>query len=95
MTTQTNWLRGFSNLYGAFPVKWLFCFLPVLCSEQEGRSSFFNRAAGGKRVLSASGLRILVSTLVGCHWLAIGAQKEPRIGMQRGPLYGVGSGLSR
>jgi hypothetical protein len=40
--------------------------LTVLCSEREGRSSFFNRTAGVKTVLSASGLRrIVVSPLVG------------------------------
>jgi molybdate transport system regulatory protein len=35
----------------------------------KGRSSFFNRAAGVKKVLFASGLRrIVVSPLVGRHW---------------------------
>jgi hypothetical protein len=35
----------------------------------KGRSSFFNRAAGVKKVLSASGLRrIVVSPLMGRHW---------------------------
>ena len=29
------------------------------------------------------------------HLMSIGTQKEPRIGMQKGPLCGVGSGLSR
>jgi len=45
-----------SNLYGAFPVKGVvLVLLRVLCSERESRSSFFNRAAGVKKVLSASG----------------------------------------
>jgi hypothetical protein len=69
-------------LYGAFSVKGLFprgwavdplmvlrVLLTVLRSERESRSSFFNRAAGVKGVLSASGLRrIVVSPLVGRHW---------------------------
>jgi hypothetical protein len=46
----------------------LWVLLTVLCSERESRSSFFNRAAGVKKVLSASGLRrIVVSPLVGRH----------------------------
>ena len=59
------------DLYGVFPVKWLFF---GFCSQffvrsGKGRSSFFNRAAGVKKVLSASGLRrIVVSPLVGRHW---------------------------
>jgi hypothetical protein len=42
--------------------------LPVLCSEREGRSSFFNRAAGVKKVVH-SGLRRIVSAR---WWHAIG-----------------------
>ena len=34
-----------------------FWFLPVLCSERESRFSFFNRAAGGKRIFF--GLRVV------------------------------------
>src|SRR6266403_4843566 len=44
--------------------------LSVLCSEREGRSSFFNRAAGVKRVLSASGLRRIVVQQAGGTSLA-------------------------
>ena len=44
--------------------------LSVLCSEREGRSSFFNRAAGVKRVLSASGLRRIVVQYAGGTSLA-------------------------
>src|SRR5205085_12102251 len=37
--------KGDSNLYGAFPVKWLFLvLLPVLCSEvRPGKASMFSR----------------------------------------------------
>jgi hypothetical protein len=48
-----RWRETDSNLYGAFPVKWCFGLLLVLCSELESRSSFFNRAAGGKRIFFA------------------------------------------
>src|SRR6266403_2186980 len=50
-----------SNLYGVFPVKWLFSvYCQFFVRSGKGRSSFFNRAAGVKRVLSASGLRGIV-----------------------------------
>src|SRR5260370_24899911 len=51
---------GFELVWGFFCQVLVFGLLPVLCSEREGRSSFFNRAAGVKRVLSASGLRGIV-----------------------------------
>jgi hypothetical protein len=60
---------GFDLVWGFSCQVVVFGFLPVLCSERESRSSFFNRAAGVKKVLSASGLRrIVVSPLVGRHW---------------------------
>src|ERR1700761_3841897 len=34
-----RWREKDSNLYGAFPVKWFFGLLSVLCSERESRSS--------------------------------------------------------
>ena len=51
-----RWSKPDSNLYGAFPVKWLiWVLLRVLCSEREGRSSsrrlairFAERAEGVK-----------------------------------------------
>ena len=41
---------GFELVWGFSCQVVVFGFLPVLCSERESRSSFFNRAAGGKRI---------------------------------------------
>jgi hypothetical protein len=44
-----------SNLYGAFPVKWLFLvLLPVLCSEREGRSSSRRLRSGSRSARKGS-----------------------------------------
>jgi hypothetical protein len=61
---------GFELVWGFFCQVVVFGLLPVLCSEREGRSSFFNRAAGVKRVLSASGLRRIVVKYAGGTSLA-------------------------
>ena len=42
--------KGFEPVWGFSCQVVVFGFLPVLCSERESRSSFFNRAAGGKRI---------------------------------------------
>ena len=43
---------GFELVWGFSCQVVVFGFLPVLCSELESRSSFFNRTAGGKRFFS-------------------------------------------
>jgi len=43
---------GFELVWGFSYQVVVFGLLPVLCSELESRSSFFNRAAGGKRIFS-------------------------------------------
>jgi hypothetical protein len=44
-----------SNLYGVFPVKWLFLvLLPVLCSEREGRSSSRRLRSGSRSARKGS-----------------------------------------
>ena len=43
-----RWREPDSNLYGAFPVKSYFGLLPVLCSEQESRSSFRRLRSGSR-----------------------------------------------
>ena len=48
---------GFELVWGFFCQVVIFGLLAVLCSEREGRSSFFNRAAGVKKVFH-SGLRV-------------------------------------
>jgi hypothetical protein len=76
--------------------------LLVLCSERESRSSFFNRAAGVKKVVH-SGLRSSVNTLVARDWRnavsLFGWRPFLRSGLsidlQKGHLCGIGSGLSR
>jgi hypothetical protein len=58
---------GFRTCMGLFLSSSRFGCLLVLCSERESRSSFFNRAAGVKKVVH-SGLRSSVNTLVARHW---------------------------
>src|SRR3984893_15317288 len=79
-----------------------FWFLPVLFSELESRSSFFNRAAGVKRVLSASGLRRIVVQYAGgtslakcCFFVRLRAvsSSRPVNRHAKGSLCGVGSGF--
>jgi hypothetical protein len=49
---------------GLFVSSGCFWFVAVLCSEREGRSSFFNRAPGVKKVIHF-GLRKTVSSTLG------------------------------
>ena len=58
---------GFEPVWGFSCQEVVLVLLPVLCSERESRSSFFNRAAGVKKVVH-SGLRSSVNTLVAGHW---------------------------
>src|SRR5205814_5475407 len=55
-SSQTRpWREVDSNLYGAFPVKWLFLvLLPVLCSEREGRSSSRRLRSGSRSARKGS-----------------------------------------
>ena len=48
-SSQTRrWRQPDSNLYGAFPVKWSFGLLAVLCSERESRSSSRRLRSGSR-----------------------------------------------
>src|SRR5260370_16502272 len=49
------WTEPDSNLYGAFPVKWLFwVLLRVLCSERESRSSSRRLRSGSRSARKGS-----------------------------------------
>ena len=50
-----RWSKPDSNLYGAFPVKWLFwVLLRVLCSERESRSSSRRLRSGSRSARKGS-----------------------------------------
>jgi hypothetical protein len=78
----------------------VFGLMPVLCSEREGRSSFFNRAAGVKKVFPLRFQENSASTLEACHWRSIARLTAvSSSGLSRSArkrhLCGIGSGLSR